>query len=193
MSAFCEDDKLSHDCGYVDFCRFSACSEALGFCLERLIESGGDEGGHVECLPDRLPAAWMKLLPFHWPDWRSTGATPTKLAVACLRGTQFGHVGDDGEGARLAEPRNAGENVEAAPETAFSGDTGSAFGVDRCDLASELFQPLLGLALQQGDGQRLLPKQAYTYVGRAFVNGLENRASIARRREQALSVARSTA
>lgn len=53
--SICEDDELSHDSGYGDFCGFAGCSQAFVFCLEKLIKSGNDEGGHIERLPKRLP------------------------------------------------------------------------------------------------------------------------------------------
>ena len=54
----CEDDDFSHDGGNCDLGGFSGGDEGLIFGLHIGIISGGDEGWHVECLPeDRAVAA----------------------------------------------------------------------------------------------------------------------------------------
>ena len=43
----CEDDELSHDGGEGDFGLFAVCEEAVVEGLERWIEAGGGDRGHV--------------------------------------------------------------------------------------------------------------------------------------------------
>jgi hypothetical protein len=53
----CEDEEFSHDCGQGDFCGLSELDEVLVFGLHVRIESGSDEGWHVEGLADVGTAA----------------------------------------------------------------------------------------------------------------------------------------
>src|SRR5258707_1992955 len=48
----CEDDELSHDGGEGDFGLFAVCEETVVEGLERWIEAGGGDRGHVEGAAD---------------------------------------------------------------------------------------------------------------------------------------------
>ena len=60
----CDDSELSHDGGKRDFWRLSGCDEGLIFSFHCGIESDGDEGGHIEGLPQVNPATADKAVCF---------------------------------------------------------------------------------------------------------------------------------
>ena len=60
----CDDSELSHDGGKRDFWRLSGCDEGLIFFFHCGIESDGDEGGHIEGLPQVSPATADKAVFF---------------------------------------------------------------------------------------------------------------------------------
>src|SRR3954453_10739770 len=70
----------------------------------------------------------MKLLPFHWPDWRGPGAGPARAAsrrgaagpggeagerrdLATVEASELGQLGQHGAGDGLADARHGGEQV----------------------------------------------------------------------------------
>src|SRR5215218_7087161 len=46
-----DDDQFAHDSDDGDLCGFSSCAECQVFCIQRWIEADGDQGGHIERLP----------------------------------------------------------------------------------------------------------------------------------------------
>lgn len=69
----CEDDELLHDCGNSDLAVFPLCDKGIVNMLAVGIEPHGDDGRHVERLPQIARPPWMKLRPRHLPDWRVMG------------------------------------------------------------------------------------------------------------------------
>jgi hypothetical protein len=64
--------------------RLSGRDEAIEEGFQERIITGRDHGAEEQCAAHAAPAASMKLLPRHCPDWRVQGARPASAAI-CLR------------------------------------------------------------------------------------------------------------
>jgi hypothetical protein len=96
---------------------FYGVEEALVEALERGIVADGDQGTPMKRAARTcdLPPP-MKLLPFHWPDWRVQGARPDEGGdFAPVEAAEFGQFGDQGAGDGRPDSGHGGEQVLVLP------------------------------------------------------------------------------
>jgi hypothetical protein len=150
------DDEFAHDGGDGDLGWFSGGDELLVLCFEVWVEARSDECWHVECLPHVGATTSDEALAFPLSGLsRDGGKTGERCGLFVLKAAQFGHGGDELVGGQRSDTGDAGQDLVPAREYGIGRDQAGDLGIERVDMALDLFEALFALAFQDRDGEVL--------------------------------------
>jgi hypothetical protein len=86
---------------------------------------------------------------------RAASKAGKRGGLLVIKRSEFGHGGDDLVGGKCTQTGDAGEDVVVRGELFVSGNKTCDFGIERFDVAGDLFEPLAALALERRDGEVL--------------------------------------